>query len=250
VVGLPAVSRRAWLAGWLPEGDPADEEKERFLQSAKVVRTSFSSREATLSDGILTHQATIQSLSVSGASIDSLGGTVWPTKRSWKFNVAAYRLDRLLELNLAPVAVERKHNGAPASFSWAIDGFMMTERDRQKKKLKPPDPIEWNRQIMAVRVFDNLVFNAGLKQQGLLIDRNWRVWVADFDLAFRPYSFLKDRRSITEFDGDLVNRLAELTAPKIAAATGGYLTEAEIEAVLFRRDLILALPPPSPSATR
>lgn len=247
MVGLPEVSRRAWLAGWLPEGDLADEEKERFLQSAKVVRTSFSSREATLSDGTRTHKATIQSLSVSGVSINSLGGTVLPTKRSWKFNVAAYRLDRLLGLNLAPVAVERKHNGSPSSFSWAIDGLMMTERDRQKKKLKPPDPVEWNRQIMAVRVFDNLIFNAGLKEGGVLIDRRWRVWVADFDLAFRPYPFLKDHRSIAEFDGDLVDRLAELTEPKLNHAMGEYLSKTEIEHLLIRRDLILAVPSVRPS---
>jgi hypothetical protein len=238
------------LFGCLPEGDPADEEKERFLRSAKVVRTGFTSREATLSDGTRTHKAIIQSFSRSGANIDTLGGTVFPTKRSWKFNVAAYRLDRLLELNLAPVAVERKHNGSAASFSWGIDGLMMTERQRQRKKLKPPDAVEWNRQIMAVRVFDNLIYNAALKAEGLLIDRRWRVWVADFDRAFRPYPFLKDRGSLAEFDGELVDKLAELNAKKVAAATGGYLTEAETEAVLARRDMILAQPAPFPPARR
>ena len=49
--------------------------------------------------------------------------------------MAAYRLDRLLGLNLVPVSVGRLYRGHTAAFTWWIDDVMMDEGERLKKKL-------------------------------------------------------------------------------------------------------------------
>ena len=58
---------------------------------------------------------------------------------TWKFNVAAYRLARILEIDMVPPSIERKVNGKSAAVTWWLDNCMM-ESDRVKKKLEAPSP--------------------------------------------------------------------------------------------------------------
>ena len=53
---------------------------------------------------------------------------------SYKFNMAAYELDKLLELNMVPVSVERKVGGNMAAVTWWVDDGLMTELDRHKEE--------------------------------------------------------------------------------------------------------------------
>ena len=58
---------------------------------------------ASLDDGTRRHDASVVTEDGSG-----------PTRRNYRFNVAAYPLDKLLGLNLVPPSVERTVNGRPA----------------------------------------------------------------------------------------------------------------------------------------
>jgi hypothetical protein len=52
---------------------------------------------------------------------------------SYKSEVAAYKLDRLLDLDMVPPAVERRYNGAPVSLQlFAEDAKMLKEVNEQK----------------------------------------------------------------------------------------------------------------------
>ena len=67
-------------------------------------------------------------------------------KDTWKFNVAAYRLAKLLRLTyMTPPSVARAVEGKPASVTWWIDGIAMDEKERLAQGLKPPDIAAWNR---------------------------------------------------------------------------------------------------------
>ena len=82
-----------------------------------------------------------------------------PMKDCWRFNVAAYKLDRLLDLGMGTVVVSRAFKGKPAAFSWWVDDVLFEEVDRIKKGLESPDPEGFDRQRAVSRVFDELVIN-------------------------------------------------------------------------------------------
>ena len=79
------------------------------------------SRRATLSDGTLTHDAHVQTIDVRKAVYEGERGTEIDFRDYWGFNVAGYRLNKLLGLDIVPVTVERRVDGDPASVSWWID---------------------------------------------------------------------------------------------------------------------------------
>jgi hypothetical protein len=128
-----------------------DEQMEQFLKQARVVRTRSTSKgitgslRATLSDGTYTHDAQIQNVEISKASFAGTRGTELNFRDSFKFNVAAYKLSRLLGLKMIPPSVERPHGGRGAAFTWWVDDVMMDEGDRMKKKLVAPNVDRWNR---------------------------------------------------------------------------------------------------------
>ena len=99
----------------LPELSRA--EMENFLLTAKIVkRRSLSvgitgSERATLTDGRLTHDAHIQTVDVWKLSYPTSQGTELNFRDSYTYNIAAYRLDKLLGLHMVPVSVERKVGG-------------------------------------------------------------------------------------------------------------------------------------------
>ena len=148
---LPA----AW--GQRVPGAPAertDAEKEIFLQTAEIlsledVGVGFTgTQRATLTDGSFTHDAHIQTIDVFRRGITRLLDAVEVNFRdSYKFNIAGYRLDRLLDLNMVPVSVQRTVQRRPASVTWWVDDVQMMELDRVNNRIEPPDVEVWNDQM-------------------------------------------------------------------------------------------------------
>src|SRR5499425_278671 len=56
---------------------------------------------------------------------------------SWRTEVAAYELDKLLGLGMVPATVERSFNGKRGSLQFWVTS-KMSEAERYKKKLHPP----------------------------------------------------------------------------------------------------------------
>ena len=87
---------------------------------------------ATLSDGTITHDASIQTIDESMREFRSNRGTEFNFVDSWRYNVAAYRLDRLLEIGMTPPSVERNYQNKPGAFTWWVDDVLMDEGARLK----------------------------------------------------------------------------------------------------------------------
>ena len=136
----PAAVARSLLPPRRPPRCCPDSQIEQFLREARIVRTKgigkgvTGSTRATLSDGTLTHDAQIQTIDEKKAQFDAPGATEFNFQDSWKFNVAAYRLDRLIGLNMVPVSVPRTWRSKPAAFTWWIDDVLMDEGKRLKDK--------------------------------------------------------------------------------------------------------------------
>jgi hypothetical protein len=223
-------------------------DKEQFLQTAQIVSVAYAgkgltgTRKAILSDGHREHAAHIQSIDVYTPMFQGRDGSYERDfKDTWKFNVAAYRLAKLLRLTgMVPVSVAREFEGRPASFSWWVDDVMMDERERAGRGLQPPDIPWWNQQMNIIRIFDQLIFNMDRSQENLLITKDWHVWMIDHTRAFRKWPALKNPAAVIECNPDLLQRLLSLRREDVAGDLGDVLTDEEIDGLMVRRNLILA----------
>lgn len=221
-------------------------EMEAFLRTAKEVRR----RELpvgvtvpvrlTLDNGSFRHDAAVQTVDVSKTTFETTMRTELNFRDAWQFNVAGYELAKLLELNMVPPYIERTISGKPASVSWWIDDAMM-ERERFQKKIRPPDTEGWNRQMHAVRVFNELIANTDANMTNMLITKDWRVWMIDFSRAFRMTRTLHRPKSLTRVDRTLLAGLRALTEERLRQALGRWLNKPEIQGLLARRDLIVRI---------
>jgi hypothetical protein len=161
---------------------------------------------------------------------------------SYKFEIAAYELDKLLGLGLVPPTVEREINGQKGSLQlWVEDA--MTEWDRQQKKIPAPDPERWNQQMFKVRLLHQLTYNTDRGNiRNVLVDSDFKIYAIDHSRAFRRHHELPGgQKDLTRFSRAALDRLRALNAPLLAEKLGPWLERPQLDALLKRRDRILAL---------
>jgi hypothetical protein len=223
------------------------EEMEQFLLNAKVIdKKDFSkgvtkARRVTMSDGRMTHDAQIQDVNIEKA-IFEVGPkhTEINFKDSFRYNIAAYRLSRLLGLNNVPVSVERVIDGAPAAVTWWLDDVAMEEGDRRKKKIEG-NGLRRRNYNAVMMVFDELIQNRDRNAGNILWSSDWRMWMIDHTRAFRLGKDLLRPMALTICDRELLESMRALTRSALAEAVGRTLTASEIDALFARRDRIVKL---------
>jgi hypothetical protein len=117
------------------------EQIKEFLLTAKVVKSQQSKKgitnpwRLTLTDGIITHDASFQSIDEHRTMAKLGSGRIEPGfVDSYKYNIAVYALAELLGLDdMLPVYVERKWRGDVDSLSWWLP-VKMDEEQRVKQK--------------------------------------------------------------------------------------------------------------------
>jgi hypothetical protein len=225
------------------------QEKTEFLRSAKIVSSKGINTgvthpvRLTLTDGNLTHDA---AFSVVDEQIPimkfSSGRTELDFVDSYKYSIAAYRLAELLGIDdMMPVTVEREVEHHKGSLSWWVDDVKWDEAQRLKLKLPPPNPDAWNRQLLRMRLFTQLVADTDRNAGNILITSDWKLWMIDFTRAFRRTHKLPGPGEVTRCDRQLLDRLRTLTKDEVAAKTQPFIRGGEIDALMARRDAILAL---------
>jgi hypothetical protein len=225
---------------------PSDADIEAFLRTARVTKPRTLAKgvtgsvRATLVGDTLTHDAHIQTIDESKPEFRSQKGVEFNFRDSWKFNVAAYRIDRMLGLDLVPVSVERTWQRAPGAFTWWVGDVLMDEGERQAKEIEPPNPACWNDQVRALRLFDLLIDNVDRNMGNMLITKTWRIWAIDHTRAFRRSATPRAIATLRAVDRTILERLKTLEFESLRREVGRYLTTPEIRALLSRRDAIVA----------
>jgi hypothetical protein len=220
------------------------EQMETFLKTAKVVSQRdipvgvTAPTRATLDDGTLRHDASVQRVDIRNTTFQGTQGTELNFRDTWQFNVAGYELAKMLKLNMVPPYVERRVAGKDASVSWWVSDAMM-ERDRYKKKLEPPDPARWNDQMFAARVFHELIADTDFNMTNVLISKDWNIWLIDFSRAFRITKTLPNPKRLTKVDRTLLAGMRGLTADMLQQRLGRWLGKLELDGLVARRDLIV-----------
>ena len=221
-------------------------EIEKFLLHAKIVTSEAlpigvtQSQKVTLSDGTITKEALLQSIDVFKKRFRIGNRTEVNFKDSYKFNIAAYEIDKALDLQMVPVSVERIVKGQPAAITWWIDDVALMELERTQRSVTPPDVLDWERQMSRVQVFTELTANDDQNQTNLLITGKWKIWLIDFTRAFRTRKTLSEPELLVRVEPSLLSALSRLEASPLRKKVGRYLSNSDLKMLLLRRDAILA----------
>src|SRR5437879_285872 len=223
------------------------EQMKQFLLGAKVMKSSQSRKgitnpwRLTMTDGAVTHDGSFQSVDEHKTKMEFDDGHIeLDFVDSYKYNLAAYKLAEILGLeDIMPVYVERKWNGRSGSLSWWLP-VKMDEGERRKQKLSAPNTDKWNQQMYRIRVFDSLVYDTDANLTNVLIGQEWQIWRVDFSRAFRTFKDLRNPKDLVQCERDLWARLQKLDSNDVLQKTKPYLTRSEVQALMGRRDKILA----------
>ncbi|MCJ7612001.1 MAG: hypothetical protein MUP19_07040 [Candidatus Aminicenantes bacterium] len=169
----------------------------------------------------------------------------------WEHEIAAYRLDKLLGLNMVPPTIERSYHGYVGSLQLWVDSPYNELKLLKDKISVPPEKKElYDKAKSLQRAFDSLIANADRTLQNLRSTQDWRMILIDHSQSFRdtaPYAGRliyacgddPSRPGISRLPRGFVDKMRALTYEKIRAAVENYLTSSEITEVLVRRDLLL-----------
>ena len=221
------------------------EQMEAFLLKARVSNQRDAgggvtgSRRATLSDGQVTHDVHIQTIDEAKPVFESGRNTELNFKDTYRYNIAGYRVARLIGVDRVPMSVERAVDGKLAAVTWWVDDVKMDEKERLKTNAAGPDPVKTGKQIQIMRVFDELIQNRDRNQGNVLWTGDWTMWMIDHTRAFRLGKALLKPEQLVRCDRGLLERLRALTPEALSQAVGNSLTKGEQEALLARRDLIV-----------
>lgn len=227
----------------------AREDIATFLRTAKVVASHPIGRgvtgalKVTLSDGALTHDAAFQSVDLNASQFlmrGRLPNNDIQFVDSYRYNLAAYAVADLVGLaDMMPVTVERRVDGKRGALTWWAD-VLMDEGEREARGIEPPSPLDLHYQRQRMTVFAELVRDTDRNKGNVLYTPDWRVLMIDFTRAFRLQKSLRMPGSLQRCDRQLLAQLEALSRASLRGAAGRYLTGFEIDAVLARRDLIVA----------
>jgi len=205
---------RARAVGPRPAGIP-DDALESWLEQAEVVAVEeldagvTEPQRVTLRKDGLELRAVFKRLSTDFGTVDRRQAL--DVADRFEYEIAAYRLDRLLGLDMIPVTVPRTIDGRRGILQFWIDGSINL-RTMLEKKLQPDGWCDAEPQYNLMNVFDVLIHNTDRTQENALFTRDWTLVLIDHSLAFRTHQ--KRPRLLYQGELQLPPALAEhLAAP-------------------------------------
>lgn len=220
---------------------------EEFLLNAGIVKEEQITSEAVTSPWKLTLE---QAGTTRNALWKNPEGRMKGYIEGWKYEIAAYQIDKFLGLNMVPPTVEKRLHGNAGSCQLWVEA-KMTMKDKVEKKIAVPPRyvFNYNRAMNLQRAFDNLIGNEDRHQKNYLITDDWRIILIDHSRTFRtgkkwttelPYGEKnKEGLILKSMPKDLLEKMKALNTEVIKGIVGANLTDDEIQAVLARRDLIV-----------
>lgn len=158
------------------------------------------------------------------------------------YEIAAYRLDRILGLQMVPVAVERRVDGQRGLVQYWVEGAH-NETERIQQKLQYDTDCSYARQHQLINAFDVLVHNLDRNTGNILYDREWQAWMIDHSRAFsteegRPPEL---RKTPIVVSPQLRAALANVTEARLAPLAP-YLHIRQIRALVARAQALRTSP--------
>ena len=238
----------AAVAGEPTHGRSADDlDMEKLLETAEVVRIEdigegiTKPRRLTLKDGDRQVRAVFKTIDVDSNEISYTTHFETSFSDRYVYEVAAYRLDRLLGLRLVPVTVIRTVDGVRGSAQLWIDD-VISMQEAMDHGMAPRDEARLDYNMMLMSVLDGLIHNVDRNFTNILVQPQTDAFhLIDHSRAFRTYKALP--RWLEEHDvplpEDLARRLRALDLETLQATLGDLLHKNQIKPILKRRDLLV-----------
>ncbi|MFA9454087.1 MAG: hypothetical protein ACERK6_09250, partial [Candidatus Aminicenantaceae bacterium] len=135
---------------------------EGFLNTAKIIKAEqpWGEKEAVTRPWKLT----IQKDGITRFAVwKNCEGNMKGYSENWRWEIAAYRLDKELGLNMVPPTVERELKGQRGSLQLWVESEWSLKKKIQKNIPTPIDKTEaWLRAAWLQQAFDNLIANGSL----------------------------------------------------------------------------------------
>lgn len=150
---------------------------------------------------------------------------------SYKSEIAAYQVDRLLKMDMVPPTVERQLQGTTGAAQLWVEKVLGVKAGESPGE---PSRSDWEIQVARMSMFDNLIGNKDRNLGNMLRDAGWHLILIDHTRAFGPGAELPHK--LSRIDGALWTRIESLTRNQLDAALGAWLDEKQIGAILDRRE--------------
>lgn len=152
---------------------------------------------------------------------------------SYKSEIAAYELDKLLALDMVPPTVERRLKGdLGAAIMWVSPTKSFKELGGAPTAPGAKLPA-WNRQLVRAKMFDNLIANIDPNLGNWLVDPAWNLILIDHTRAFTSNNLY---HQLVQVDTELWDKMKALDEASLTAAVGRWLDKREIKGILERRN--------------
>lgn len=158
---------------------------------------------------------------------------------SYKSEIAAYELDKMLGLDMVPPTVEKRLKGdRGAAVMWCSP----TKSFKDHGGVPTPPPAHfasWNRQLAKAKMFDNLIGNMDPNLGNWLVDPAWNLILIDHTRAFTSDKMIVHKKT-DRIDGPLWDKMKALTVENLTPVLSPWMGKGEIKAVIQRRDAMAA----------
>jgi hypothetical protein len=210
------------------------DEVEAFLEDAAIVwkekmsaGTNKRKRKVMLQEGNKNARAILRTTydikdSPGGGFVDS-----------YMSDLAAYKLALLLGLDNIPPVVRRKGGSLQI---WIENAT--TDAARREAGEEPADPEGFERQVMNMVVFDNLIANTDRNPGNIIIDSHGKVWFIDQTRSFAGQEELRYEDKMTGCSRQLWEKLQSVSDAEIRDAVGPYARD-YMSALLARRSMLV-----------
>jgi hypothetical protein len=150
---------------------PNGAEIEHFLKKAKITE------RVKIGTGVTKPEKA--TLELDGETRHAIFKKVDKKHDNWRYEVAAYHLDKLLGLGMVPPTVERNVGGRKGCLQLWVTGVTM-----QKYEDTPPDIEAWRRQISIMWLFDDLIGNIDRHLNNAMVSPDYRLMLIDNSKSF------------------------------------------------------------------
>ena len=236
----------------LNPGGMTDSEIETFLASAEIIQTEEVGMGVTRPKRLTLKKNGVLLRAIFKTVDEGITPEMRGDRRkaldysdSYRYDVAAYRLDRMLGLNMVPVAVIREVHGVEGVVQhWVENGINEVERQNQGIAID-----SWCRtadEYELMNLFDALIFNWDRSLANIFHSRSdWRLFLIDHTRSFPTKRGLSDElRKLKLFmPPAFAARLVQLDKKILYESLGDLLERSQIRALLSRRnDMLKQIP--------
>ena len=233
-----------------PDGSPLPfqtvAEVEEFLSTARIVSVEAIPEGVTKPKKILLEANGVQAHAKFGYNDfkgqgEKLadGTTEMYFQDSYKADMAAYLLSRMLGMEMVPPAVTRQVEGQDGIVQIWIEGLTSYESWLKEGNSGQPASLYFQRQVKDMKTFDLLIRNIDRHTRNINWDDAWNLWLIDHTRSLAKDATLRKPDSFSGCSRALFQAIRDLDKGGMEAALGPYLASFEIKALLKRRDKLV-----------